>query len=406
MKHLFLFFAFFLFSIYLKSQVNTDSIFRLAITDAHAGNYTEALQRAEQVLTANPERFDVIVFIANIYAWKEDYSIALNYIEEAYTINPQYQELYDSWLNILLWSKNYKKIPEVSELAIKNNYPNKYNITLKNAFAFKALGEYQKGINLIDDNKQFLDSTIVEKLYFELKMLHKSKAVSVYYSLNFFDNNAINPYHISYIDFAFKYKSHAFIPRLNYANRINKNDFQIELDYYKTFKNGHSLYTNYGMGIRNMLFPKYRAGIEYYLPFFSSFESSFGGRFLYSANYSTIILTGHLSKYYKNLWFSLRPFYVFNDTKNTLTTVCNIRHYAKNPINYNGLELLYGNTPDESYATTENLLLKNYRIKIEKNVAVLKYNELKMTFAYSYEEYIKDYFRNKFTIEVLFKHKF
>ena len=80
MKSIIIVINFLLVHFVLSAQVNTDSIFDAAIRDAHAGNYDEALKKTELVLKKHPDRFDVMVFVANLYAWKGNYSKALNYV--------------------------------------------------------------------------------------------------------------------------------------------------------------------------------------------------------------------------------------------------------------------------------------------------------------------------------------
>lgn len=409
MKKIIVNIIFIILAFQLNAQVNTDSIFNSAIINAQAGKYNKAISEAAVVLQLFPDRYDVMVFSANVNAWKGDYNEALILIHKAYSLNKTNINLYDSWLNILLWSKKYQKLIETADLAEQNNYPNKYNITLKKAIAYKSLAKYSEGISLINKNKTYLDSIPIKTLFNSMQMHNRDRAISFYYSIDLFDKNNIKPQHLAYIDYAFKINRHTLIPRLNFANRFNKNDFQIEADYYHSFKNGHYLYTNFGMGINKDLFPEQKAGIEYFVPFLKSFESSLGMRYFYSNNSNTLMLTGHLSKYYNNFWFSFRPFYVFNETENSLTTVFNTRHYNINPINYWGLELTYGNSPDERYllaGTPEIFTLTNYRIKIEKNTAVFKFGEVKLSAAYSYEEYISKKFRNRFRLEILLKRKF
>jgi len=403
----------FLISIYvtilLTAQVNTDSLFEEAILDSRAGKYDAAIEKAETVLKIHPARYDVMVFEANVYAWKGKYTDALNYIDKAYSINPGYEELYDSWLNILLWSKDYSGLLEVTEIARQNKYSNQYNLVLKKSLAYKFLGEYDAGIELIESNENLLDSAALKQLYNEIQMLSRANTLSLFYSIDLFDNNTTDPQHLSYLDYAFKLKKTTIIPRVNFANRFNTNDLQIEADLYRSFSNGHYAYFNYGAGIYNKLFPEHRAGLEYFLPAYKTMEFSLGGRFLNSGNFNVFIVTGHIGKYFRAWWFSLRPYYVVQDSKNALTAVFNTRYYGQNPINFWGLELLYGNSPDERYSLSnpaENLLLTNYRIKLEKNIALFRYNELKFSAAYAYEEYTAGSFRNRYTLEILFKHKF
>lgn len=162
------------------------------------------------------------------------------------------------------------------------------------------------------------------------------------------------------------------------------------------------------MGVYKTLFPKYRAGLEFYFPIFKSTEASIGSRFLKSTTVNIFIFTGNINTYSKNMWFMFRPFYVIKDTRNSLTTVFVTRYYLKNPINYWGLELFYGNSPDERYSiiqTTEQLLMSNYRVKLEKNTAIFRFHELKLSLGYAYEEFISDNFRNRFSVEIFLKIK-
>lgn len=398
-----------LISNFAMAQVNADSVFNQAILDSRAGNYDAAIEKAETVLKMYPDRYDVMVFEANVHSWKGNYEKALGLIDKAYAINPRYSELYDSWLNILLWLKDYNRLLEVSEIAKGNHYSNHYNIVLKKSLAYRFLGKYDAGIDLIDSNNIFLDSAAVKQLYIEMQMLSRANTLSLFYSIDLFDDNNTDPHHLSFVDYAFRIKKTTIIPRVNFANRFNTNDVQTEADLYHTFSNGHYLYLNYGAGINNTLFPAHRAGIEYFMPAFENMEFSLGGRFLNSGNLNVIIATGHIGKYYRNWWFSLRPFYVVQDSKNALTTVLNTRYYGENPVSFWGLELLYGHSPDERYSLSnpaENFLLTSYRVKLEKNIALFRYNELRLSAAYANEEYIAGSFRNRYTLEVLFKHKF
>ncbi len=397
------------FNFFVEAQVNTDSLYNSAIQDAKGGNYDIALQKADTLLKILPERYDIMVFKANVHAWQNKFKKADEYAEKAYKINPQSEELYDTWLNIMFWSKKHGKLIEIADLAKTNNYPNNYNLVLKKAIALKALHQYNKAINLIDSNKYLLDSSKIEQLYKELQLLNRTNAISLYYSIDLFDDTQFKPHHFAYIDYSAKIGRYTIIPRLNYARRFQENDLQLEADLYYRLKNESYIYANYGLGFQKKLFPMHRMGLEYFFPIRKVLDASIGWRYMSSLNYNIHILTGHLSKYIGNFWIAYRPFYVLHSQKKTLTSLLEARYYEKNPINYWGIELLYGNMFDEEHfllQSTDNLLLKKYRIRIKKNIALFKYNELKITAAYSSEEFIADKFRNKIIFEILFKHKF
>lgn len=390
-------------------QVNTDSLFNSAIEKSKSKDYSGAIQEASHVLELLPTRQDVTIFIANVHAWNHDYPQALDYINKAYEQDSTAKELYDSWLNVLLWSEEYNKLLSTANKAEQVDYPDTFNLVLKKTLALKALKEYEDGITLIEDHAALRDSTAIEKLYHELQLLTRKQSVSLYYTVDIFDQDNREPQHLAYIEYAYKKNANTFVPRFSYAYRFEKRDYQLELDYYRTLNNGHYIYSNYGKGFNNGLFSQHRAGLEYYFPAGNAFEFSVGGRYLNTNADNVLMLTGHMSKYISSWWLSFRPFYVFNDLQNSLTLIAHSRLYGKTTQHYWAAELAYGNSPDERYTISQTPMiftLKSYRCKIEKNLPIFKYSEIKFSAAYNYEEYIPDNYRNRFVFETLLRYRF
>jgi len=398
------------FSLPLVAQMNTDSVFNIAIQQAAKKNYKAAVENANKVLEIHPDRADVNVFIANVYAWKGNTDSAKIYIRKANNLDPKSTELYDSWLNVLLWNEEYENLLKTADIAVKHDYDNKYNLTLKRLYAYKYLGEYAKGVAIFDNNKnaKLLDSTKINSLYHEMLMKNKQNTLSAFYSLDFFDDGITAPQHLAYLDYTFKIKKHSLIFRLNYAYRYKEHGLQAEVDYYHVLKKGRYLYFNYGASIYNSLFPMHRAGAEFYFPLKKHFEASIGARYMYFPNNNVYTLTGHLGKYLNSYWFSFRPFFTIQNIGNSVSVVLNARKYGHFSMSYWGVELGFGNSPDERYIldpTGEYFRLNSYRIKLERNIIIGRVNELKLSFSYSYEETIKSVYRNRYTLEIIYKHR-
>jgi len=393
-----------------KWKANSDSVFKVAVDHAKKEEYNQAIKIANKVAERSPERQDVIIFIANVYAWKGKTDSAKIYIKKAEKLDNESTELYDSWLNILLWNSEYKNLLKKADIAEKHKYKNKYNLTLKRLYAYKYLNEYEKGVKMFDNNKnqKLLDSTKINSLYREMLIKNSHNAFSAMYSMDFFDDGITKPQHLAYVDYALKIKKNTLIFRLNYAYRYNKSGLQLEADYYHQLKKGKYLYFNYGASVLNDLFPIHRAGFEFYFPLKHHFEASIGARYMYFTGNSVPILTGHIGKYLNSYWLSLRPYFTFQDIGNSFSLVFNARKYGKIAMNYWGLELGYGNSPDERYIldpTGEYFSLNSYRIKLERNIMIATKDELRISFGYAYEETIKSVFRNRYTIELIFKHR-
>ena len=309
----------------LFSQVNADSLFREAVERAKEKDYKAAISIAEKIHSTDSERQDVLVFIANVYAWQKDYDNAKKYIKQAYKKNPFDNELYDSWLNILLWNEENKELLEIINLAEKNDYANSYNLLLKKMLAYRNMGLYSDAVNAYKAYNigELSDSLQINILYRELLFLNRRNTVSVFYSIDFFDKQGMDPQHLAFIDYAMKIKENRLLLRVNYAERYAKNEFQLESDFYQKFTEKSYLYYNYGYSFDNEIFPKHRIGFEYYFPL-KEYEASLGGRYLKFKEDEVFIATAHIAKYISNYWIALRPFYVINNSGNGFASVLNI----------------------------------------------------------------------------------
>lgn len=184
---------------------------------------------------------------------------------------------------------------------------------------------------------------------------------------------------------------------------------QIESDFYALFNNKSYMYFNYGYAFNSSLFPKHRIGYEYYIPLKHKIEISLGGRYLSYTHSKVLILTGHIEKYLNRNWIAFRPFYVFQKDARSFTLLGNYRFYGKNPLNFWGIELGYGNSPDDSYANIQNATykdLKAYKIKLEKNLVFNRISEIRIGIGYSREEFKSDNFRNRYLMELGYKFRF
>lgn len=405
-KALLFFLQLFIFtSGYSLAQVNNDSIFESAIQASRKKQYSLAIKSSNEILKREPQRADILVFIANNFAWNHQLDSAQTYINKAYKIDPKSSELYDSWLNILLWNKEYNRLLNTCEDARSNGYSNNYNLLKKEALANNALENYSLTTDLIEhkDNALFFDSLAIQNIYQEALISSKPRLVSFFYAIDLFDSNIS---HFAYFDYTFNINQNKLILRLNYANRFNTNGTQLEADYYTKFDNHSYLYLNYGYAIDNILFPQHRAGAEYYFPLLEKTNASFGARYLRFNSNNVTIATGHISQYISNYWVALRPFYAMQKSGNSFAIVNTYRKYLSSDLSYWGLEFGYGNSPEERATLTQSnnyLRLTSYKIKLERNLLVRKTNELRIGVTIASEEANKNNYKGRYTLELMYK---
>jgi YaiO family outer membrane protein len=255
-----------------------------------------------------------------------------------------------------------------------------------------------------EQSTEYRDNSEVKYIYNEALISDKNKTVTAYYSLDFFTDES--PQHLAYIDYGFKIRNNTLLFRVNAARRYSSNGIQLESDYYLTLKNKSYMYFSYGYSINCKIFPEHRAGYEFYFPGKTGFEASAGARYMRYPGKDIFIPTFHLAKYIDRNRFSVRPYYVIQKVGKPFSILADYRRYSDNELKYWGIELGYGNTPDDRFAQTQNnefLGLKSYKMKIEKNIITGRTNELRIGAAYANEEYIKGSTRNRFSVDLLFK---
>lgn len=365
--------------------------------------FRKTVEEARKALDAEPDRGDLMVVIANNYAWQEKTDSALVYIEKAKQINYYNDDLFDSWLNILLWSHRYDSLLEVCKVAKEYKYSHTENLLRKRMIACTELRNYDDGIKIANapENKEFLKLNDISYMYNNLFMKRNTNVVQAFYSIDCFDHNA--PQHLANLGYAFKVGKHSLAFRANYADRYKMNDVLLESDLYLQMNNKSYMYFNYGYAFDASLFPRHRAGYEYYMPLKYKMEASLGARYMKYISSEVFIATGHLEKYMGNHWVAFRPFYVMQDKGNSFTLLANYRFYGKNPLNYWGVELTYGNSPDDSRATMENAAFNNldaYKVKLERNFMLNSISDVRISIGYTKEEYITSKFRNRYLIEL------
>lgn len=383
----------------LQAQTNVDSIFNKAIQFSQKNEYNKAIYEATKAIKADSNRGDMYVFLANVYSWKNSNDTALMHLDTARKLDYLNDDFYESALNVLLRAQKNDSILKVCDEAATKGYKNTKDLALKRMLAYDNKKDYKAIVELSksDENKAFIDDKLIDALVKNAKVKTRRQMLSLDYSVDFFENSNPsldpNPYQLLSAAYTLKTKSISSTIGLNYANRLGKDNVQLEYTGYKTLKSNNYWYVNYGYAFGPDLFPKHRVGLEYFFKLSKNWDASFGGRYLYYPTSETdkniYIVTGSVGAYLKNNWFSVRPYFVIGDTFNSLTVTAKYRVYAANPANFWGVELGFGNSPDDSFTQSQGRFneLMSYRLKLEKNISLSDQHQLFLAAGYVSEEY-------------------
>lgn len=393
------------------AQVNNDSLLSSASLLAKNGDYNKAKDIVYAVVRNDSTRSDALVMLANLNFWTGENKSALYWIDKASSMKATDSDFYTSYLNILLANKKYTQLLEVADKSVADGYSDQLNLMQKSLIALQQLGNYTKALELynsITDESIKLHPSVLAIIDKMNDQIHK-KSLVINYSIDVFSN--ANPQHLAGIAYAYKPKRNSYGFGVNYANRFSQSDVQVETTNYLYLSDSRYVYTNYGFGINSTLFPRHRAGLEYYFPVTDKLESSLGGRYL---TYSSIsdnkvyILTGHLGGYIGKGWMALRPFWVIKDDLQSLTVSLKYRKYGKRSRDFSGIELLVGNSPDDMYSISQSGFnnLKSYKIRFERSWRIDSKSDLIIAPAYSYEQFARGLlidFRSRFGMEFSYR---
>lgn len=389
------------------AQVSTDSVFAVAINSAKLNQYQAAIQIAKRALNASPERGDIMVFVSNAYSWQSKNDSAIIYIQKARLINYFQPDFFESWTNILLRTHQYAALLRSCDEAEKHNY-SPADILRKRLISYGGLKDYKSGVELAElaKNRVYLANESMNGLYSEMLVKRNTNVISTNYNMDFFDSS--NLQYLGSIGYSFRSGRHTLGFRSNYANRFAMNDLQLETDFYLQLPKKQYLYFNYGFGFRNALFPRHRLGLEYYFQPAAKTDVSLGSRFFSYPTSRVLIFTGSLSRYMGKGRVALRPFYVFTSQSNkqSFSLIGNYRLFAKNELTFWGIELGYGNSPDDRYSvsqTNEFNQLTSYKFKIEKSFMLNRVSDICVGLGYTREEFTTNTFRNRYVLEVGYK---
>lgn len=408
-------------AIVVHAQTNNDDLLAKASRAAQNGKYTEAKEIVMQVLATDSLRTDALVMIANLNFWEGNNEIALQWIEKANEQKPRDDEFYSSYMNILLVNKKYVELIATADKAVTDIYRDELNLLQKRMIAYNQLGNYEQAYESYKNtnNKTTQQHPAIQALLVEtVEHLHKS-SINASYSIDMFSNASAQ--HLASVGYNYKPNKNTYGISVNYANRFNMSDVQIETTNYLYVSDRQYIYANFGHGINYKLFPQYRIGLEYYFPISKLIESSVGGRYLHYFNedndpFNTIkkdvfIVTGHLGVYVGEGWLAVRPFWVIKKDMQSLSMSLKYRKYGKSIGDFWGIELLAGNSPDDMYSISQSGFneLTSYKIRLEKSWRLSPSSDLIIAPAYGYEQNAVGQttaFRSRFVFDIAYRFKF
>ena len=354
-----------------NDPINSLSEIKRLVSNKQRG---QAVLLCQSILVDRPNYHDIRVYLGRIYSWEKRYDDARKELLRVLLKKPKHKEAFEAIINVEMWSGNYLEALQFLNTVL-NLYPVNETFLFQKVKVLHKLERTDSAsetiLELLELNPSHKEANEFEQ---KLKISKKINAVAVSYELDVF-NKIFDPRHLLFVSLLRKTKYGTVIGRASVAKRFGKEGFQYEIDAYPRIRSGTYAYLNFGVSY-STLFPSRRYGIELYQKLPKSFEFSAGLRYLEFTSSSPKIITGSIGKYYKNYWFSLRPYFTPKSYGTSTSVNLTIRNYLKNANNFLALTLGIGVSPDERgrLVNEESLYkLKSYKasLGIQKTLSPL-----------------------------------
>ena len=320
-----------------------DTAFKVARELAFNGKRAQAQDSLRYILTKYPNYLDIRAFLASTYSWDGSYTKARKEFSTvlkkdnkrktdwiAYIKNEQYAEKYYNALELSNKSLLvFPGDPDLLQLKAKSEL-NRGNRT-------EALSTIHEALKLNPNNEAVLEY----KKSLETSL--KFNTLGINYTIDIYDKNDRDNMYYSTLSYSRQTKYGSITTKLNYSNRFQTDNYQLEIDLYPKITKGLYAYVSGGWS-DSPLNPTQRYGFELFKSLPKSFEASLGFRWLKFSE-ETTIYTGSLGWYTGNSYWAFRTYITPGSPGTSKSGTLIYRKYRSDAENYFTVEAGLGASP-------------------------------------------------------------
>jgi YaiO family outer membrane protein len=292
-------------------QLTGDELFTLARDKAFNKEHAASRNLLKLALQKTPENTDVRLFLARVYAWDGIMDSSRSELVVVLEALPNNLEALSFNIDLEIWDNKPEQALQVCNKTVRK-FPSNEDLLLKKAQLLHRLKRDDEALvtlAILEDVNP--SNSRIREMRESIRADYILQGITVH---DTYDNYSTiyQPSHLAYI----QYNRSTFIgtvfARLNMRNQNNATGIQGEVDLYPRISNGVYAYLNYGFaGSSSLLFPSHRIGAESFFKLPYAFEGSLGLRYLYfSSGNDVMMYTATIGYYYKDFWFSVRPFII------------------------------------------------------------------------------------------------
>jgi YaiO family outer membrane protein len=386
-------------------RIDTDKLFEKARNLAREGKRTEAANICRNILERKPDYHEVRVYLARIHMWEKEYPAARKELDRLFTAGVNSLDAFLAIIDLEYWTGRPAAALNRAKEAM-SAHPDEPELLIRYARVLVKLEELETAARALD-RLLSLEPGHEEAGWLSRRVQTSTRSFKLFqrYRYDRFDRGSGDrwAWHMLSVGISGKLKSATLIGRVNYADRSygssSRSGLQYEVDAYPKFGRGWYAYLNAGYS-SSAIFPKYRGGAEIFTGLPHSFEISAGARYLKFANSGVTIYTGSLGKYYRNFWFSFRPFVTSKPSGLSVSANLFARRYRADPENYSGILLGYGSTPIDFIYPEDIERLNSLKLGLEIQQHFTESLLFRISLRFEREELAIGRFGNRYVLEL------
>ncbi len=408
-----------------QNNSNTDTLtidqkFKSAQRLAFDGNRDKARMLCDEILNVKPTYYDARILKGRTYTWDKKYESARIELVKVIEVKYGYKDAVNALIDLESWSGNIEKALFYCDYGL-SFHANDEAILMKKAKLLVKVNREKEAVEILNKLADINPAGDALKLLKSIKIKSIKNKITLNHSFNYHSVPYYRRWHISSLQYARRTPIGSVIAKVKVGDIVKTNEtlfsadygYQYEIDMYPKLTKFNYAYVSYGHS-QASLFPRHRAGLEIYqkLPFSS--ELSLGARYMMfqkstGEQKEIVIYTGSIGKYYKNYWFSFRPFITPKKLGVSQSYNLTVRRYFKSADNFVSLTIGTGNSPDDSFDIIDGFdayKLNSKKIKIGYEDKYFKRFLLKLRVGYEYEKYKKDKYRNQYQTSITISYLF
>lgn len=368
--------------------------------------YEEAIEVLNSLISDHPNNLDYKIYLGRVYSWSGNYDAARDTLLPIVKNHSENEEALQALLNTYLWSGEYEKVLEYVEVAINRFRENKVEYQLIKLRVLEEKDSVKDGLSMVDSLRKSSSNSKRVKAA-ETRLLKKQKNnVQASYTNSYFTTDQFDAWHLGSISYSRDWEKIPTEFRLSYANLFNRYDIQFETDLYPEISQQSYLYLNLGIAPKNILFPVFRAGAEYFYEFNSGLSLSGGGRFLKFSDDTIPMVTGHARKNWRDYYLQYRPVLVMKDHDFFPTHTVSVRKNWFVNESFIQLDLQYGTVPYFLFITEDFERVSSKGIGFQSQFRIEKNLLVKLSLMYEQEEYSPENFRSRINSQLILRKRF